>query len=96
MRWWFDWLDSWRFPHRDEQAQVEAERHPAPVKQAASRVLHGGRSISIAYDEKGAHLRRRPKQIRREFGVGFTLYALAKDLRYRYQARRRRLPWWWL
>ena len=92
------WLAAWRWPHRDEQAVVETVEQKSPVQQTAQRVLRDGRAMHVAVDETGWHLRRRARQIRRDFGHGLTIIALPKALRegFVYRAARRRLPWWWL
>ena len=63
----------------DRQEQVVTDpvaKHPA--KMGVHRLLQG-RSIHVAVDEKGWHMRRRARQLRRDFGRGVTIPARPRD-----------------
>jgi hypothetical protein len=75
---------------------IEEQEQARPERDAARRVLAHGRSINLAYSADGKmQLRRRARQIRREFGKGVQWAAMPKADR---DARplRRRFPWWWI
>ena len=82
---------------RVDSEQHERDPHPDyPAKQAAKRVLRDGRTMHLAMGADGAvHLRRRARQIRRDFGRGISWMALRRS-EAGYGPRRWRLPWWWI
>jgi hypothetical protein len=81
----------------DPTELAELEEAHQPQRDAAVRVLRHGRTVYGAYDADGhLHLRRRARQIRRSFGVGFAWRAMPRSDRGRYIVRRRSwYEWWW-
>lgn len=82
-------------PDPQEIAELE-ETHVAA--RDGYRQLRKGRSIHLAYTSDGKlHLRRRARQIRRDYGRGVTLMASPKDEQDHALIRPVRARWWdWL
>lgn len=84
-------------PRQLNPTVIEQQEQNVPAKDAARVVLRRGRSIALAYGADGKmHLRRRARQIRREFGNGVVWRAMPSETRDEWIKPRRVKPWWWI
>jgi hypothetical protein len=83
-------------PRNVQETIIEEEERNVPARDA-SRLIRRGRAVNFAYGPDGKmHLRRRARQIARDYGVGFQWRAMPRGQSQQFMARRSRLPWWWV
>ncbi len=91
-----EWLGTGLIPKPlPDQSVVEEPARQIPVLKRAIDVLRRGRSIHAALGTDGrVHLRRRARQIRRDYGQGVTLQAPPREDFEHVPIRRSPRRWW--